>query len=228
MTPAPAESHALSILRSRVIGSLVALTGLALVPGSAGAERAVPLPAPARDVAARRGLATAVLAGGCFWGVEAVFEQLRGVRSVTSGYAGGTRATATYDQVSTERTGHAEAVRIVYDPRQVSYGTLLRVFFSVAHDPTQVGGQGPDRGPSYRSAIFPQTPGQRGVAAAYLAQLRGAFAKPLTTRIETGQFFPAEASHQDFARRNPSHPYIVRWDAPKVAALRAGYPRLVR
>lgn len=191
------------------------------------AEKAVPIPAATLDVPAQ-GLQTAVLAGGCFWGMEAVFEGVKGVRSVTSGYAGGTRATATYAQVSTERTRHAEAIRIVYDPRVVSYGTLLRVYFSVAHDPTQVDGQYPDSGPSYRSAIFPQTPDQRRVAAAYIAQLGAAkaFGKPIATRIESGQFFAAEAEHQDFARRNPSHPYIQRWDKPKVAAFRAAFPRL--
>lgn len=205
--------------------TLVALA-IAVVP--AGAERAVPVPMPAKELAASPGLQTAVFAGGCFWGMEAVFEHVRGVKSVVSGYAGGAKETATYDQVSTERTGHAEAVRIAYDPRQVSYGTLLRIFFSVAHDPTQVGGQGPDSGPSYRSAIFPQTPGQRAVAAAYIQQLSTArtFPRPLTTRLETGGFFPAEALHQDFARRNPTHPYIMRWDKPKVAALRAGFPTL--
>jgi peptide-methionine (S)-S-oxide reductase len=136
--------------------------------------------------------------------------------------------TATYDQVSTERTRHAEAVRIVYDPRVVSYATLLRVYFSIAHDPTQVGGQGPDRGPSYRSAIFPQNPAQRSVAAAYIAQLTAAksFGRPITTRLEAGQFFPAAADHQNFFDRNPSHPYIVTWDKPKVAAFRAAFPRL--
>ena len=170
-----------------------------------------------------------MLAGGCFWGLEAVFEQVRGVRSVVSGYAGGRAADASYDKVSTETTGHAEAVRIVYDPRVVSYGTLLRIYFSVAHDPTQVGGQGPDRGPSYRSAIFAQTPQQQAVAAAYLAQLSAsrAFGKPLTTKLERGGFYPAEAYHQDFARRNPNHGYIVTWDKPKVAALRATFPKLV-
>lgn len=205
------------------------IAALAVVVAPAGAERAVPVPMPAKELAAAPGLQTAVFAGGCFWGVEAVFEQVRGVKSVVSGYAGGAKGTATYDQVSTERTGHAEAVRITYDPRQVSYGTLLRIFFSVAHDPTQVGGQGPDSGPSYRSAIFPQTPGQRTVAAAYIQQLSAArtFPRPLTTRLETGGFFPAEAFHQDFARRNPTHPYIVRWDKPKVAALRAGFPALI-
>ncbi len=205
-----------------------ALAGVFALSAPVAAERAVPIPAVAQDVPAASGLQTAVLAGGCFWGMEAVFEHVRGVRAVTSGFAGGDRATATYEQVSTERTGHAEAVKVVYDPRQVSFGTLLRVYFSVAHDPTQVGGQGPDAGPSYRSAIFPQTPQQRAVAAAYLAQLARtkAFSRPLTTRLETGGFFPAEAYHQDFFNRNPNHPYIVTYDKPKLAAFRAAYPKL--
>jgi len=152
------------------------------------------------------------------------------VRSVTSGYAGGTKETATYAQVTTERTGHAEAIRIVYDPAQVSYGTLLRVYFSVAHDPTQLNRQGPDIGPSYRSAIFPQSAAQRSTAAAYIAQLGRAksFPRPIVTRVETGAFYPAEAYHQDFMKRNPNHPYIVRWDRPKLAAFRAGFPSLVK
>ena len=211
----------------------LALTGAALMaflatPGHA--ERAVPIPAPASDVAAPGTRAVAVLAGGCFWGMEAVFEQMRGVSGVTSGYAGGDAATANYAAVSTERTRHAEAIRITYDPRQVSYGTLLRVYFSVAHDPTQVNRQGPDRGPSYRSAIFPQNREQLNVARRYIAQLDAAKAwrAPIATRIETGRFYPAEAYHQDFARRNPGHPYIVRWDRPKVAAFRDAFPRLVR
>lgn len=208
---------------------LAAMAALAIVaPGHA--ERAVVIPAPAQDVRDLAGPQTAVFAGGCFWGVEAVFEGVKGVTSVISGYAGGTRETATYAQVSSERTRHAEAVRITFDPRAVSYGTLLRIFFSVAHDPTQVDGQYPDTGPSYRSAIFPQTAAQRAVAAAYVAQLdrTGRFVRPIATRIEQGQFYPAEAQHQDFARRNPSHPYIVRWDAPKVAAFRAAFPTLAR
>ncbi|MGW8189240.1 peptide-methionine (S)-S-oxide reductase MsrA [Sphingomonas hankookensis] len=193
------------------------------------AERAVPIPTVASDVPPTPGLATAVLAGGCFWGMEAVFERVKGVKSVVSGYAGGTRQTATYDQVSTERTGHAEAIRITYDPRVVSYGTLLRLYFSVAHDPTQVNGQYPDSGPSYRSAIFPQNPSQALTARRYIAQLTKAkaFPKPIATKVETGAFYPAEAYHQDFARRNPSHPYIMRWDRPKVAAAKAAYPGLV-
>lgn len=197
--------------------------------GSAQAERAIPLPAAAQDVPPGTGAQVAVLAGGCFWGMEAVFEQLKGVRSVTAGYAGGTRGTANYAAVSSETTRHAEAVRIVYDPRVISYATLLRVYFSIAHDPTQLNRQGPDQGTSYRSAIFPQSPQQRAVAAAYIAQLgrARAFPAPIVTRIEGGAFYPAEAYHQDFFRRNPTHPYIVRWDKPKVAVFRAAYPRLV-
>ncbi len=197
--------------------------------GAGGAERAVPIPPPAADVAPAREPQVAVLAGGCFWGMEAVFQSVKGVQSVTDGYAGGTRATATYAQVSTERTGHAEAVRIVYDPRKVSYGTLLRIYFSVAHDPTQLNRQYPDSGPSYRSAIFPQDAEQRRVAAAYIAQLGQAKAwpRPIVTKLETGTFYPAEAYHQDFFWRNPTHPYIVRWDKPKVTAFRNAFPQLV-
>ena len=198
--------------------------------GPAAAERAVPIPRAAQDVPAGARDGVAVLAGGCFWGMEAVFEQLKGVKSVTSGYAGGDRATANYGAVSTERTRHAEAVRIVFDPRQISYATLLRVYFSVAHDPTQLNRQGPDTGPSYRSAIFAQSPQQRAVAQGYIAQLARAHAyqQPIVTKVESGSFYPAEASHQDFFRRNPTHPYIVRWDKPKVAALRSGFPTLLR
>jgi peptide-methionine (S)-S-oxide reductase len=201
---------------------------VAALPGVGPAVRAVPVPVPAQDVTGVKGPQTAVLAGGCFWGMEAVFQSVKGVQSVTSGYAGGTRATATYAQVARERTAHAEVVKIVYDPRQVSYGTLLRIFFSVAHDPTQLNRQGPDKGQSYRSAIFPQDERQRRVAAAYLAQLGAAkaFPQPVVTRIETGAFYPAEASHQDFYWRNPTHPYILRWDKPKVAAFRNAFPRL--
>lgn len=187
----------------------------------------MPLPVAKTDVTAT-GRQTAVFAGGCFWGMEAVFEHVKGVTNVTAGYAGGTRDTATYDQVSSETTKHAEAVRIVYDPAKVSYATLLRVYFSIAHDPTQLNRQGPDSGYSYRSAIFPQSAAQRGVAAAYIAQLGQAhvFAKPIVTKIESGAFFPAEDYHQNFYDRNPNHPYIVTFDKPKVAAFRAGFPQL--
>ena len=208
--------------------AVVGAAAFVLGGGAARAERAVPIPAATADVTGATGPQTAVFAGGCFWGMEAVFEHVKGVRSVTAGYAGGTRDTATYDQVSTETTRHAEAIRVVYDPAKVSYATLLRVYFSVAHDPTQLNRQTPDSGPSYRSAIFPQNAAQRGVAAAYISQLgkARAFGKPIVTKIETGAFFPAEAYHQNFFDRNPNHPYIVTFDKPKVAAFRAGFPQL--
>ena len=170
----------------------------------------------------------AVLAGGCFWGVEAVFEHVKGVRDVVSGYAGGSARDANYSAVSSERTGHAEAVRITYDPKQISYAQLLRIYATVAHDPTQLNRQGPDVGPSYRSAIFPQNAPQKQVAKKFLAQLRasGRFSKPIATRIESGAFYPAEPSHQDFMRRHPFHPYIVVNDRPKVAKLKRAFPQL--
>ncbi len=198
--------------------------------GSAHAEKAVPIPAAVLDTPDRRTDAIAVLAGGCFWGMEAVFERVKGVKSVVSGYAGGTAATANYTDVSAERTGHAEAIRIVYDPRVVSYGTLLRIYFSVAHDPTQLNRQGPDTGPSYRSAIFATSPAQAAVARGYIAQLGAAkrYPRPIVTKLESGRFYAAEAYHQDFMRKNPNHPYIRQWDVPKVAALKAGFPTLTR
>ena len=211
-----------------IIGALTLLAyGVGGVSYAVGA-RAVPVPTAKVDAAAARGLQTAVLAGGCFWGMEAVFEHLKGVKRVTSGYAGGDARTANYADVSTERTRHAEAVRILYDPAQISYGTLLRVFFAVAHDPTQLNRQGPDVGPSYRSAIFPIGAEQERVARAYLAQLGAAraFPRPVVTRIERGAFFPAEPEHQDFARRNPNHGYIRVHDAPKLTALKAAFPSL--
>ena len=173
---------------------------------------------------------TAVLAGGCFWGMEAVFEHVKGVNDVVSGYAGGGASDANYRAVSSERTGHAEAIRITYDPAQISYGRLLQIFFTVAHDPTQVNRQGPDVGPSYRSAIFPQTAGQREAARVFIARITtsGAYKKPIATKIEHGQFHLAEAEHQDFARRNPMHPYIVVHDRPRVAALKSRYPSLFK
>jgi peptide-methionine (S)-S-oxide reductase len=173
---------------------------------------------------------TAVLAGGCFWGMETVFEHVKGVTDVVSGFAGGSASDATYDAVSSERTGHAEAVKITYDPKQISYGQLLQIFFTVAHDPTQVNRQGPDTGPSYRSAIFPQNAGQARAARAFIASLASAHAykKPIATRIESGGFYPAEAYHQDFARKHPLYPYIVVNDRPKVAALKSRYPSLFK
>jgi len=173
---------------------------------------------------------TAVLAGGCFWGMEAVFEHVKGVKDVVSGFAGGSARDATYDSVSSERTGHAEAVRITYEPSQVSYARLLQVFFAVAHDPTEVNRQGPDVGPSYRSAIFPQNGDQAKQARSFIARLNAshAFKAPIATRIESGSFYPAEAYHQDFARKHPYHPYILVNDRPKVTALKAKYPALWR
>jgi len=168
---------------------------------------------------------TAVLAGGCFWGVEAVFEHVKGVRNVVSGYAGGSASDANYAAVSSERTGHAEAVRITYDPARISYGQLLKIYATVAHDPTQVNRQGPDVGPSYRSAIFPQNAAQRQYAARFLTQLRASGVKA-ATRIESGAFYPAEASHQDFMRRNPYYPYVIIHDRPKLAKLKRTYPQL--
>jgi peptide-methionine (S)-S-oxide reductase len=222
-------------MKRSVLSGLIAAAAIGVGLYAAGlqpmrpADAAVAIPAPANDVTARGSSATAVLAGGCFWGIEGVFENVAGVRSVTAGYAGGSADAATYDSVSGGRSGHAEAVRIVYDPRTVSYGTLLRIFFSVAHDPTQLNRQGPDHGPQYRSAIFPQNAEQRRVAAAYIQQLRQSrrFQRPIVTAIESGGFFPAEAYHQDFMRRNPRHPYIVANDAPKLRDLRATFPRLL-
>lgn len=212
-----------------VLAVLVALFAINVAPSSlAGAATLVP--AAQTDVPPAKGVQTAVLAGGCFWGLEGVFERVKGVRDVTSGYAGGSARDATYDQVTTETTGHAEAVRISFDPSQVSYATLLRIYFSVTTDPTQLNRQGPDQGPSYRSAIFPQDAGQERVARAYIAQLSQAkvFARPIVTRIERGRFYPAEAYHQDFMRKHPDHPYIVVNDAPKVQALKRLFPSLYR
>ena len=181
----------------------------------------------ATPAAAAPRLEIAVLAGGCFWGMEAVFEHVKGVASVVSGYAGGAKADASYAKVSSEQTGHAEAVRISYDPRLVSYSDLLRIYFSVAHDPSQLNRQGPDVGPSYRSAIFPRDAAQRAAAAASIAKLRAA-GRPIVTKIESGSFYPAEAYHQDFMRKNPRHPYILAHDVPKVAALQRIFPASYR
>lgn len=182
------------------------------------------LAGPAPAAAART--ETAVLAGGCFWGMELVFEHVKGVTGVVSGYAGGNAKDANYDAVSSEGTGHAEAVKISYDPRQVSYAQLLKIYFTVAHDPTEVNRQGPDVGTSYRSAIFPQSADQARFAKAFIARLNAEhlYKAPVATRIENGGFFPAEAYHQDFARKHPYFPYIVVNDRPKVAALHKKFP----
>lgn len=200
------------------------LAGAELIGSPSSAAGLVP--PPPTDEPAHHASEVAVLAGGCFWGMEGVFEHVRGVSQVTAGYAGGTAETAHYHIVGTETTNHAESIRIVYDPAQVTYGQLLRIYFSAAHDPTQIEGQYPDFGHSYRSAIFPQNPRQRAIAAAYIASLGKAhtFAKPIATRIETGGFFPAEPEHQQFMRRYPTNPYIERFDVERVERLKGLFP----
>jgi peptide-methionine (S)-S-oxide reductase len=171
----------------------------------------------------------AVFAGGCFWGTQAVFERLKGVLDTTAGYSGGSAATATYDQVTTETTGHAEAVEVEYDPSRITYGTLLRIFFSVVHDPTQLNRQGPDVGTSYRSAIFYENESQKRIAQAYIAQLNAAhvFAKPIATEVSPLKaFYRGEDYHQDYALKNPGSPYILVCDRPKIEALKREYPEL--
>jgi peptide-methionine (S)-S-oxide reductase len=222
-----------SAFAGKLLGTLAAavLVGLAFT-GTAPARQQVPEPALDAPAPAPAGLQTAVLAGGCFWGVEAVFEHVKGVTDVVSGYAGGRGANPSYYEVSGGNTGHAEAVRVVFDPRQVSYAQLLKVYFSVAHDPTQLNRQGPDHGTQYRSAIFYSSPQQQRIAAAYIAQMgkAGTFGKaPIVTQlVPLSKFWPAEGYHQDFARLNPTHPYIVFHDAPKVARLQARYPGMYR
>jgi peptide-methionine (S)-S-oxide reductase len=174
---------------------------------------------------------TAVLAGGCFWGVEGVFEHMRGVRKVVSGYAGGESSTATYEKTSTGRTGHAESVQITFDPNEVSYGDILRVFFSVAHDPTQLNRQGPDTGPQYRSAIFYASDAQRDLARSYIAELNqsGEFNREIVTEVDPLEgFYPAESYHQDFMAKNPRHPYVLINDLPKIRELKRLYPEYYR
>ncbi len=187
-------------------------------------------PAPPSEPVSAHGTQTAVLAGGCFWGMEGVFERLKGVIEVTSGYAGGEKNTAHYELVGTGTTGHAESVRIMYDPAKISYGTILRVYFSVAHDPTQFNYQGPDHGSQYRSAIFYATPEQQRTAEAYIKELGEAkvFSKPIVTQVVPLKgFYAAEEYHQNFMDNNPDYPYIVYWDAPKVAHLQREFPELV-
>ena len=190
-------------------------------------EAPVAAPAPRRVASETPGLKTAIFAGGCFWGVEAVFSHMKGVTSAVSGYHGGTARSAKYDIVSSGVTDHAEAVKVTYDPRVVRYDQLLRVFFSVVADPTLKNRQGPDVGAHYRAALVPMSEEQRAVASAYLRQMAasGTWKMPIVTGIERAQaFYPAETYHQDFAQKNPRHPYITRWDAPKVRALKAMYP----
>jgi peptide-methionine (S)-S-oxide reductase len=210
--------------------TLAALNALRGVPHSAAAVK-VPEPAVDEPLASHAGEERAVLAGGCFWGVQAVFEHVKGVTKVVSGYAGGKAETARYELVGTEVTGHAESVEITYDPSQISYGQLLKVYFSVAHDPTELNRQGPDVGPSYRSAIFFSTPDQQRIAKAYIEQLDHAkvFPKAIVTQVVSlPGFYAAEAYHQDFFVHNPNYPYIVINDRPKVEHLKSEWPEMYK
>ena len=191
------------------------------------AEEAVIIPPPALDETTQAHRETAVFAGGCFWGVQGVFQHVKGVKKAVSGYAGGEASTARYERVSDGDTGHAESVEVTFDPSQVSYGTLLQIYFSVAHNPTELNRQGPDSGTQYRSAIFPANTEQQRVAQAYIAQLDAAhsFTKSIVTKLETyNGFYPAEEEHQDFLTEHPTYPYIVINDLPKVAQLKQLYP----
>ena len=215
-----------------LIGLMLIACGALTQMTAGGAEPAVVIPTPAIDNPKAAGpMQTAVLAGGCFWGVQGVFQHLRGVRKALSGYAGGDKATAEYETVSSGTTGHAESVQITYDPALVSYGEILQVFFSVAHDPTQLNRQGPDRGTQYRSAIFYANDQQKKVAQAYIAQLDKAhvFASPIVTRVDPLKgFFAAEDYHQDYLVNNPHNPYIVFNDLPKVENFARTLPALYR
>lgn len=214
-------------MRAALAAAALALASAACQQPVLAAESAVAAPAAKRVAKEGAGLKTAIFAGGCFWGVEGVFSHVKGVTSAVSGYHGGTERQADYKLVSSGVTDHAEAVRVTYDPKVIRYDQLLRIFFSVVADPTQLNRQGPDRGAHYRSAIVPMSAEQNAVAKAYLAQLQAAklWQRPIVTRIERAQaFYPAESYHQDFMLRNPRHAYIMRWDAPKVAALKRLYP----
>ena len=216
------------------VASVLVLVGVVagfMVTRTKKASSGGPIPAPALDdaLSAKPAKVKAVFAGGCFWGTQAVFERLKGVVDTTAGYAGGSAATATYDQVTTETTGHAESVEVVYDPSRITYGTLLRIFFSAAHDPTQVNRQGPDVGTSYRSAIFYESDDQKRIAEAYIAQLNAAhvFARPIATEVSSLKgFYRGEDIHQDYALHHPGNPYIMVCDRPKIAALKREFPEL--
>jgi peptide-methionine (S)-S-oxide reductase len=210
-----------------LIAWTVCLTGI-LAPALAAADVALVVPAAATDNPKTAGpMQKAVLAGGCFWGMQGVFEHVRGVRGVLSGYAGGDKATAEYETVSTGRTGHAESVQISFDPQQISFGEILRIYFSVAHDPTELNRQGGDVGTQYRSSIFFEDDAQRVIAQAYIAQLDGAkvFKRKIATRLDPLKgFYPAENYHQDFLIKNPTNPYIVYVDLPKIGDLKKLFP----
>ncbi|RUU25336.1 peptide-methionine (S)-S-oxide reductase MsrA [Mesorhizobium sp. M6A.T.Ce.TU.016.01.1.1] len=226
----PVARWSTSFVRSALAALMLAAAGAALWQTPAiSAEAAVVIPPPAMDEEPAGGTEKAVFAGGCFWGVQGVFQHVRGVTSAVSGYAGGGKDTAVYETVGTGRTGHAEAVEITYEPTEVTYGQLLQVYFSVAHNPTQLNYQGPDRGPQYRSTIFAESDAQKKIAESYIAQLDKAkvFPEPIVTTLETGKpFYPAEDYHQDFLTLNPTYPYIVYNDLPKVENLKTLFPDL--
>ncbi|UCI08111.1 peptide-methionine (S)-S-oxide reductase MsrA [Mesorhizobium sp. B1-1-8] len=216
---------------------LAALAALAITAAAAifwqtparSAEDAVVIPPPAMDEKAAGGSEKAIFAGGCFWGVQGVFQHVKGVTKAVSGYTGGSAENAVYEIVGTGRTGHAESVEITYNPSQVTYGQLLQVYFSVAHNPTQLNYQGPDSGTQYRSTIFAENDQQKKIAESYIAQLDKAkvFSKPIVTTLETGKtFYPAENYHQDFLTLNPTYPYIVYNDLPKIENLKSLFPQL--
>jgi peptide-methionine (S)-S-oxide reductase len=229
MTPANESSHLRTTLFAAVL--LVAAGSSLTLLRSAEAPHVIPAPADEQAAAQTATTEVAVLAGGCFWGVQGVFQHVDGVTNAVSGYAGGDKKTAQYETVGTGRTGHAESVRVSFDPRKISYGRILQIYFSVAHDPTQLNRQGPDYGPQYRSAIFPTSAEQARVAKAYIAQLNQArvYKAAIVTKIEPDkEFFAAEDYHQDFLTRHPSHPYIVYNDLPKIDDLKRLFPGVYR
>ena len=214
-----------------VVAMFAAAAGLLFAERLSGASRAVIVPAPSLEIVSAAKTETAVFAGGCFWGIQAVFKHMKGVESSTSGYAGGWTDRPSYEQVSSGTTGHAESVRVIFDPSKVSYATLLKVFFSVAHDPTELNRQGPDVGTQYRSALFYMSPEQKQQADAYIKQLNDShvYPRPIVTQVVAYKaFFPAEDYHQDYAEKHPDEPYIAINDAPKVANLKKHYPDLFR
>jgi peptide-methionine (S)-S-oxide reductase len=217
--------------RSWLAGVAVVLSvgGMLSLPGCAVTRVNIPAPAVDAQLAAKPGKQTAVFAGGCFWGTQSVFERVKGVVDTTAGYSGGSASTATYEQVGQENAGHAESVKVVYDPSKITYGKLLQIFFSVVHDPTQLNRQGPDVGSSYRSVIFYANDEQRKISAAYIAQLEAAKvfpAKIVTEVTPLKGFYDAESYHQDYALHHPENPYILVCDKPKIEALKAEYPEL--
>lgn len=217
--------------RRSVLAGLLALTAMSLSRGTAAQEKPVEIPPPANNPAETGSSAKAILAGGCFWGVQGVFQRVKGVTSAISGYSGGAAETATYEQTGSGTTGHAETVEVIYDPAVITYGELLQIYFSVAHNPTQLNYQGPDHGTQYRSTIFAVDEAQAEIARAYIAQLdqTGLFEGPIVTTIEPFEaFYPAEQYHQDFLTLNPTWPYIVYNDLPKIVALESLFPERYR